>query len=263
MTTLTGKYEQVDLGDYVVNNNCWNTDEPQTIETTENGFKITRADGSVPLNGGPKSYPSIYKGVHYGRRSRKTQMPVHVDTDYFSSLAVEVEIDVPEKFEGTVDGRLPAYDAALDVWFDPTPRFTGQNTGAELMVWLDRHGAIQPIGSKVREFQIGEDFFDVWFGNIGWNVVSYVPPTGYHKSIRFALRDFYDDMLSRGYASKDWYLTSVQMGFEPWVGGTGLAVTKFTVGEYMLPRRVDPSSPISPYRPVDFDPDESATERPS
>jgi hypothetical protein len=28
------------------------------------------------------------------------------------------------------------YDASYDVWFDPTARTDGQNTGAELMVWL-------------------------------------------------------------------------------------------------------------------------------
>jgi cellulase/cellobiase CelA1 len=35
-------------------------------------------------------------------------------------------------------------------------------------------------------------------------------------------------MLARGYAQRSWYLTSVQAGFEPWIGGTGLAVNSFS-----------------------------------
>ena len=36
------------------------------------------------------------------------------------------------------------YDAAYDIWFDPTARTDGQNTGAELMVWLNHTGSVQP-----------------------------------------------------------------------------------------------------------------------
>src|SRR5206468_2633309 len=35
--------------------------------------------------------------------------------------------------------------------------------------------------------------------------------------------------IGRGYASSSWYLTSIQAGFEPWSGGTGLAVNSFAV----------------------------------
>lgn len=44
-------------GRYVVQNNRWGTGEPQCVTTTDTGFRVTRADGSVPTNGAPKSYP--------------------------------------------------------------------------------------------------------------------------------------------------------------------------------------------------------------
>ena len=71
--------------------------------------------------------------------------------------------------------------------------------------------------------------WDVWFGNIGWNVISYVR-TSSTSSISFAPSTFLDDAASRGYAQKSWYLTSIQAGFEPWQGGVGLAVNDFTAG---------------------------------
>src|SRR5205085_705152 len=36
------------------------------------------------------------------------------------------------------------------------------------------------------------------------------------------------DVVARGYGQRSWWLSSVQAGFEPWVGGTGLAVNSFT-----------------------------------
>ena len=67
------------------------------------------------------------------------------------------------------------YDASYDIWFDPTPRTDGQNTGAELMIWLNHTGSVQPVGSEVATVTTWPAAtWDVWFGNSGWNVVSYV-----------------------------------------------------------------------------------------
>jgi hypothetical protein len=40
--------------------------------------------------------------------------------------------------------------------------------------------------------------------------------------------DFVDDIRTRSKVTTAWYLTSIQAGFEPWVGGTGLAVTTYS-----------------------------------
>ncbi|MFD2357470.1 cellulose binding domain-containing protein [Nonomuraea ferruginea] len=45
----------------------------------------------------------------------------------------------------------------------------------------------------------------------------------------FAVDTFFSDVVARGYGQRSWYLTSVQAGFEPWVGGAGLAVNSFAV----------------------------------
>jgi cellulase/cellobiase CelA1 len=59
-------------------------------------------------------------------------------------------------------------------------------------------------------------------------VVSYVR-TAATNSLNFAVNDFLTDAISRGHAQRAWYLTSIQAGFEPWVGGAGLAVNSFSV----------------------------------
>ena len=68
----------------------------------------------------------------------------------------------------------------------------------------------------------------MWRGNNGGNnVISYVAPSAI-QSMSFNALDFIADTRNRGAITNDWYLTSIQAGFEPWQGGAGLAVTSFS-----------------------------------
>ena len=70
----------------------------------------------------------------------------------------------------------------------------------------------------------------VWTGSNGANnVVSYCSSSPM-TSLSFNARDFILDTFSRGsqYGNTSWYLTSMQAGFEPWIGGVGLAVNSFS-----------------------------------
>ncbi len=210
-TTVSG-------GKYIVQNNEWNDTSTQCINAYDGGFAITTASHNKPTNGAPAAYPSIYAGCHYGNCSSGSGLPMQVSSSGFPNVTTSVAMTYPGAGQ---------WDAAYDIWFDPTARTDGQNTGAELMVWLNHAGAPQPVGSPVGTVSIAGGTWTVWEGNIGWNVVSYVR-TSAAGSVSFAVKDFYNDMLSRGYAQNSWYLTSVQIGFEPWVGQTGLAVNAFS-----------------------------------
>jgi hypothetical protein len=119
------------------------------------------------------------------------------------------------------------WNASYDLWFDPNPNQSGQNTGAELMIWGSHQGPPQPIGSKVGTASLAGATWDVWIGNIGWNVVSYVRQQT-TNSLNLNLTEFTADAVRRGQVQNSWYLTSVQFGFEPWQGGPGLAVNSFS-----------------------------------
>jgi hypothetical protein len=206
-------------GRYNVQNNVWGADTAQCVDTTASGFTVTQANHNKPTNGAPASYPSVYFGCHYANCTAGSGLPVQASTNTFAGLNTSVSMTYPGG--GT-------WDAAYDIWFDPTPRTDGQNTGAEIMIWLNRQGSIQPVGSRVASVSLAGGTWDVWFGNIGWNVVSYVR-TSPTTSMNFAVNTFYSDAISRGYAQRSWYLTSIQAGFEPWIGGAGLAVNSFSV----------------------------------
>ena len=212
-------------GRYVVQNNRWGIDAQQCINVTDRGFQVTRADGSTATNGAPKSYPSVFFGCHYGTCSDTGGLlgpnGLRASDPRFGTISTSVSMSYPSS--GT-------WNAAYDVWFHRSQpsASTGQNDGAELMIWLNRQGSIQPIGSQVGTAQIAGATWDVWYGGGGWNVISYVRQQS-TTSLNFRVADFWDDVVSRGYGSRDWYLTSIQAGFEPWISGVGLAVTDFSV----------------------------------
>jgi hypothetical protein len=220
-------------GRYNVQNNVWGADTAQCIDTTASGFSITQANHNNATNGAPAAYPSVYFGCHYGNCTAGSGLPVQANTGTFAGLRTSVSMSYPSS--GT-------WNAAYDLWFDPTPRTNGQNTGAEIMIWLNRQGSIQPIGSRVGSATIAGATWDVWFGNIGWNVVSYVR-TSATSSLDYTVNDFYSDAINRGHAQRNWYLTSIQAGFEPWIGGAGLAVNSFSVTSGGTPPPPPPPPP--------------------
>jgi hypothetical protein len=203
-------------GRYVVMNNRWGSNAPQCINVTATGFRIQTQQGSTSTSGAPLSYPAIYLGCHYGNCSPGTPLPRQL-----SQIG-----SAPSSISYTYVGGS-TYDAAYDIWMDPTAKTTGVNQ-MELMIWLNRQGSIQPVGGQVGTTTIGGRSWQVWQGNNGGNdVVSYVAnsPTA---SWSFNVMDFVNDVDARTRVDRSWYLTSIQAGFEPWNGGVGLAVNSFS-----------------------------------
>ncbi|WP_415936945.1 RICIN domain-containing protein [Streptomyces sp. 039-1] len=207
-------------GKYIVQNNEWGDDTPQCLTVTGTGFGISTASHNVPTNGAPAAYPSVYAGCHYGNCSTGSGLPVQVSAFKDPRSTVSYR---------TTGG---SWDAAYDIWLDSSPNPAGQNNGAEIMIWGAHSGPPQPAGSKIGTASLGGAGYDVWEGRlsnggISWNVVSYVRQQG-TGSLDVHIADFTGDAAGRGYVDKAWYLTSVQFGFEPWVGGQGLAVDTFS-----------------------------------
>ncbi|MGK5678441.1 GH12 family glycosyl hydrolase domain-containing protein [Actinoplanes sp. URMC 104] len=203
-------------GRYVVMNNRWGTSAQQCINVTGTGFEITSQQGTGNTSGAPVSYPAVYFGCHYTNCSPGTNLPIRVSDISSATSSVSYRY---------VSGAT--YDAAFDIWLDPTPKRDGVNQ-QEIMIWFNRQGSIQPIGSVVGNATIGGRTWQVWQGSNGSNaVVSYVAPSPI-ESWSFSVLDFIRDVQNRGAITSSWYLTSIQAGFEPWIGGAGLAVTNFS-----------------------------------
>jgi hypothetical protein len=202
-------------GRYVVQNNRWGSNAEQCINVTDTGFSIVSQQGSAATNGAPLSYPSVFFGCHYTNCSPGTNLPLQV-----SQIS-----SVPTSINYTYTGGT--YNASFDIWLDPTPKRDGVNQ-MEIMIWFNRQGPIQPIGSSVGSGNVGGRTWDVWRGSNGSNnVISYLAPSPIN-SWNFNVLDFINDARNRGTITNSWYLTSIQAGFEPWNGGVGLGVNSFS-----------------------------------
>jgi len=223
-------------GRYVVQNNRWGASTTQCIDVTGTGFTVTRADHNNATNGAPAAYPSVYLGCHYNNCSTGSNLPIQV------SQISSATSSIGYTFAGGT------FDAAYDIWLDPAPRRDGQNA-AEIMIWFNRQGSIQPVGSPVGNTTIGGRSWQVWQGNIGWSVTSYVAPAPI-ASWSFSVLDFVADVRSRGLVTNAWYLTSIQAGFEPWIGGAGLAVNSFSAAVNGGGNTGDTQAPTAPGQPT-------------
>jgi len=224
-------------GRYVVQNNRWGTSAQQCINVTSTGFSITAQQGSNPTNGAPVSYPSVFYGCHYTNCSPGTNLPMRVSSISSATSSINYQY---------VSSGI--YDAAYDIWLDPTPRTDGVNQ-MEIMIWFNRQGPIQPVGGVVGNTTIGGRSWQVWQGNNGGNnVTSYVAPSAI-TSWNFSVLDFINDVRARGSITTSWYLTSIQAGFEPWQGGVGLGVTSFSA-TVNGGGTVDPTPPSAPGLPT-------------
>ena len=203
-------------GRYEVQNNAWGDDTPQCTQAFDTGFAV---QASHAKDSGPAAYPSIVFGCNYGNCTRGTPFPRPI-----ADLG-----DVRSSWSVTTPSSGD-YNVAYDVWLDPTPRREGANTGAELMIWLDRTDRVQPIGSKSATAELGGTTWDVWTGaNNGTPVISYVRQEATKQVLDLPITDFVRDAQTQGVVQPGWFLTNIQAGFEPWIGGTGLATDAFAL----------------------------------
>jgi hypothetical protein len=203
---------------YFVQNNLWNSpDGSQCIQVSGSAMSITSRSHNVGTSGPPASYPSFVRGCHYGDCTTSSNMPRQV-----SAIG-----SVPTRFE--ITPASGTWNASYDVWFDPTPRTNGSNTGLELMIWMNYSGSVQPIGSRtVSSVAIAGASWEVWEGHNGYsNVISY-RRIGGTNGMTFDLKAFMNHAQSRGRLTASWYMTSIQAGFEVWTGGAGLRVNAFS-----------------------------------
>lgn len=217
--TICDKFGSTTQGNYIVMNNKWGTDATQCINVTSNGFQITQQNGIAGNGGAPVSYPAIYAGCHYNSCSPSTNMPFQLSQ--VGSAPTSVTVSYPGS---------GVYDAAYDIWLNPTTDVSGVQA-TEIMIWLNHTGSISPVGSQTGSFSAGGHNWNVWTGwNGGNNVVSYVATDAGITNFSTDLKPFLMDSITRGagYGNASWYLTSVQMGFEPWQGGVGLSVNSFS-----------------------------------
>ena len=208
-------------GAYTVQNNEWGSSAPECITTDGNtDFAVANSSIANSTSGAPGGYASIYKGCHWGACTPNSGFPVQVSAMRPGAVTTSWSTTQPGN---------SAYDVAYDIWYNQTATTPGQPNGAELMIWLNHNGPVQPFGSKVATTTVNGVSFDVWFGTQGWNTVSYTMTTPTTSVSNLDINGLTADAVSRGYINPSWFLIDIEAGFEMWQGGAGLATNSFAV----------------------------------
>ncbi|WP_329125168.1 GH12 family glycosyl hydrolase domain-containing protein [Streptomyces sp. NBC_01465] len=224
---------------YAYQQNEWNSTAQQcaSIDTTTGAWTVTSANFNLPTNGAPATYPSTFKGCHWGTCTSGSGLPIKVS-----------DLGSATTSWSTTQVASGVYDVAMDIWFNSTPVAADQPDGTEVMVWMNRRGGVQPIGSRTATVSLGGLTWDVWTGPgaSGWKVVSYVLQNGATSFTDLNLKALFDDSVARGQINPAHYLIDAEAGFEIWQGGQGLASNSFSFSASSRSTGGDTQAPTVP-----------------
>ena len=209
----------INSGEYTLQANEWNSSLQQCL-TSSGGtaWSVSTANFNLGTGGAPATYPSLYKGCHWGACTTGSNLPIQV-----SSLGSATSS------WSTVQPASGAYDVAYDLWVNSTPTTTGQPDGTEIMIWLNSRGGVQPFGSQTGTSTAAGHSWNVWTGQqTSWKIISYVLQGGGTSFSNLDVKALINDAVSRGSVNPAQYLIDAEAGFEIWQGGQGLATSSFS-----------------------------------
>ena len=216
-TTCSGS-AVIAAGDYNIQANEWNSSLQQCLAYTGGtAWSVTTANFNTATNGAPATYPSIYKGCHWGTCTSNSGLPLQA-----SKLT-----SVTTSWSTTQTGQ-GMYNVAYDLWFNSQPTTGGQPDGTELMIWLNRLNA-WPFGSQTGTASLDGFSWEVWTGRqSNWTTITYVLDPGATSFNNLDVLPLIKDATSRGAGNASHYLIDAEAGFEIWIGGQGLGVNSFS-----------------------------------
>jgi hypothetical protein len=189
----SAQYGSWSNGGYTLNNDVWGSGAgPQTIWA--NSYSNWGVWSNQPNTGGVKSYP------HCGKTIGKT----------LSSLS-----SVTSSFNVTVPSS-GSYESAYDIWYN--------NYADEIMLWMNKTGAVGPLGSYVTSVTVGGHSWNVYSGSNGSNAVYSFVRTSNTSSGSVDIKAVLNWIESKGWFGNA-TLNEVQFGFEITSSSGGLNFT--------------------------------------
>lgn len=197
--TSSDRYASYGNGGYTIYNDEWGSGYgSQTLWA--NTYKDWGVYSTQPATSGVKSYANVSRGVGTALNS------LHSAT---STYAV------------TLPG-VGDWEAAYDIWLN--------GSSYEVMLWVDKHGNVGPLGSSVGTLSLDGRTWTVYAGSNGSNAVYSFVLSGNSTSGTVNILNLLKWMQNtKGYFSNP-TLSTVQFGFE--ISGTGGTRQDFTVTNY-------------------------------
>jgi hypothetical protein len=159
--------------------------------------------------GNVTAYPEVIFGQKPGKQSTSSALPKKL-----SSIRVAtVSYDVSSTHTGSGN-------TAFDIWLTSTGNpsaFSAPPITHELMIWLESYGGMRPDGTLIEQIAIDGSLYNVFVAeNIGhgWRYIAFVRPTPQLGAGTIDLVTFLSYVRSKGLATGDEYLASIEFGNE-------------------------------------------------
>ncbi|MFJ9631014.1 endo-1,4-beta-glucanase [Streptomyces sp. NPDC101175] len=226
-----GAFDTVTLGKYYVNNNLWGQDKAtgsqcvwdnsRSGSTISWGTSFSWANNAQGTDADVKSYASTVLGWHWGWKVDKaaTGLPIRVGD----------RKPVRTSWDFSLSSDPGTLDVAYDLWLHGknTADWQDQPTD-EIMIWLNRQGGAGPLGTKYGSVSLGGAMWDIYQGDIGWNVYSFVRRANTTKAT-LNIDDFTQALVRRKLLSNDKYLSGIESGTEVFKGSGRLDTKAYSV----------------------------------
>jgi len=217
----------INAGDYQAQNNTWGKgDLSGWSQCIGIGME---ADGTLLgrwtwdwLNSGSnvKAYPEIIFGKKPGSATTSKVMPIKIS----DIGAATVSYDVSSTYTGS--GNV-----AFDLWLTNTPNpstWAVPPITSEIMIWLDRQGAMAPGGAYSERVNLDGSTYAVYVADKwgqGWRYIAFVSAESRLGVGTLDLVSFLSYMRENNLVTGDEYLASIEFGNEV-VTGTGETIVK-------------------------------------
>jgi hypothetical protein len=187
-------------GGYTLYNDVWGGGHgPQTIWA--NSYSNWGVSSDQPNTGGVKSFPNATRPVGTAIGSLHT---------------------VRSSFNVSVPGS-GAYESAYDIW--------AGNNAYEIMLWMNKTGAVGPLGSLQTSATVGGSTWNVYSGSNGANAVYSFVRTGNQSSGTVDILAVLNWIRGRGWFGNV-VLNEVQFGFE--ITSTNNTYLNFTTNSFSV-----------------------------
>jgi glycosyl hydrolase family 12 len=187
-------------GGYTLYNDVWGSGAgPQSIWA--NSYSNWGVWANHPNTGGVKSYPNATRYI--GKK--------------VSALGTTTS-----SFNVTVPTSGVAFETAYDIW--------SSDNAYEIMLWMNRYGAVGPIGSQQTSASVGGHSWAIYRGSNGSNQVFSFVRTGNTASGTVDIRAIVQWLRSKGWFG-DVTIGNVQFGYEitSSSGGKDFVTNSFSV----------------------------------
>ncbi|HWF79354.1 MAG TPA: hypothetical protein VN695_02145 [Streptosporangiaceae bacterium] len=185
------------------------------------GFVVTKTHADSP-GGENAAFPEVLYGCEWGLCTKHSVLPRRI-----TRLKT-----VLTSWDASWRRAQGQFNVAYDIWFGYLHTIQGHALGAEVMIWLGTKHFGTPLHAPILRI----DGVRWYFGTHRacsiygcWKYILFrrvVPATHAH---RLGLMPFFHYAEQRRLLSKRWFLKSIDVGFEIWHQGLGLAVHKYSV----------------------------------